>query len=388
MRVLIVSEMSVPHAIGGGEARYALLARKLARTGARVTWLSMRQRDAAAYEWIDGVEHVHRGPRVAHPPTRSLVDKLRFMLSVVTHLLRHRYDVVDCQTYAPLPAAWLACRLRKMPLVATIHDTSSASAGAGDQWLSAGDRTLARAAERLIYTLGYTRVLTVSQAVADDLVTRMGVPRGRVSVVPNAIDVERIAAIPAHAHEADLVFVGRLIPHKHPEAFLHAAAMVDARRRTAGQVPLRLRIIGGGPLLETTRALAGQLGLGAQMLHLGEVAAHDDVIAQIKASSVLVLPSTREGFGLVLAEAMVCRTGVLAWSLPPVAETLGPELVDALVPPHDVQALALAIEQLLDDEGLRTRRVQAGWQRAQARFSAAAFVQGVLEVYRRAGAAP
>lgn len=388
MRVLIVSEMSVPHASGGGETRYALLARGLVRTGARVTWLSMRQRDAAATEYIEGVEHVHRGPRIARPPTRSLAAKLRFMLSVAMHLLRHRYDIVDCQTYAPLPAAWLMCRLRGMSLVATIHDTSSASQGDADQWLSAVDRTLARAAEQLIYTLRYTRVLTVSHAVADDLVSRMGVPRGRISVVPNAIDVERIAAVPAHEHKADLVFVGRLIPHKHPEAFLHAAAMVDARRRAAGKVPLRLRIIGGGPLLDTTRALAGQLGLGAQMLHLGEVAAHDDVIAQIKASTVLVLPSTREGFGLVLAEAMACRTAVLAWSLPPVAETLGPELIDALVAPHNVQALAAAIEQLLDDESLRARRVQAGWQRAQAQFSAAAFVQGVLDVYRRAGAVP
>ncbi|NCX99268.1 MAG: glycosyltransferase family 1 protein, partial [Planctomycetia bacterium] len=46
MKILIVSEMSVPYAIGGGEVRYGLLARELARRGHEVTWLSMRQRQS------------------------------------------------------------------------------------------------------------------------------------------------------------------------------------------------------------------------------------------------------------------------------------------------------------------------------------------------------
>ncbi|MFY9510762.1 MAG: glycosyltransferase family 4 protein, partial [Rubrivivax sp.] len=112
LRVLIVSEMSVPYTTGGGETRYALLARQLVALGHQVTWLSMRQKHSPAQETLAGVQHLHAGPHIAQPPQRPLLAKLRFMATVVLHLLRHRYDVVDCQTYAPLPAAWLACRLR------------------------------------------------------------------------------------------------------------------------------------------------------------------------------------------------------------------------------------------------------------------------------------
>lgn len=386
MHILIVSEMSVPHATGGGETRYALLARELTRAGHRVTWLSMKQRDAPEHEWIDGVEHVHRGPRIMRPPMRPLGAKLRFMVSVVLHLLRHRYDVVDCQTYAPLPAAWLACRLRRMTLVATIHDTSAPqgpSAGK-DQWLSAFDAVLARVAERAVYRLPYAHVLTVGSAVRDDLANRVGIPRARISVVSNAIDLDHIDAVAAHPARGDLVFVGRMVPHKHPEAFLQAAAIVNGRRQAKGRPPLRVRLVGGGPLLQSALALANGLGLSDQLLHTGELAMHDDVIAHVKASSLLVLTSTREGFGLVLAEAMACRTAVLAWALPAVAETLGPALAEALVVPHQVERLADAVERLIDDDELRARHVELGRQRAQEQFEPERFTRGVLDVYLRA----
>ena len=392
MKVLIVSEMSVPYATGGGETRYALLARELVRAGHAVTWLSMRQRDSPGAETIDGVRHLHRGPRIAAPPLRPLWQKLHFMAAVLWHLLRHRYDVVDCQTYAPLPAAWLGCRLRGMPMVATIHDTSAAPQGPGadDQWFSTLDRLLAQRVERGLYRLPYTRVLTVSDAVRDDLVRRMGVPAARISAVPNAIDIERIDAVAAgvaggaETRPVDLVFVGRLVPHKHPEHLLAAAAAVRARRLAAGLPDLRITLVGGGPEAANVAAAAHALGLDGALQMTGEVARHDDVIAHVKSARLLVLPSTREGFGLVLAEAMACGTAVLAYDLPPVRETLGPELADCLVAPGDIDALGRGIERLLDDAAWHARCVAVGRARAVQRFGAAPFAQRVAEVYRRA----
>src|SRR5215831_7996463 len=113
MKILIVSEMSIPYVVGGGEVRYGLLARELVRRGHEVRWLSMRQRRSPVEETIDGVRHLHRGPRVDAPPVRSVFSMLRFMFSAFFHLLANRYDVVDAQTYAPLPAVWLACFLSR-----------------------------------------------------------------------------------------------------------------------------------------------------------------------------------------------------------------------------------------------------------------------------------
>jgi phosphatidylinositol alpha-mannosyltransferase len=104
-------------------------------------------------------------------------------------------------------------------------------------------------------------------------------------------------------------------------------------------------------------------------------------VAHIRSAAVLVLPSTREGFGLVLTEAMAVGTAVLAYDIPAVRETLGPTLATALVPAGDVAALADAAERLLDDPAARARQVAAGGERVRSAFDARDFVDRVLAVY-------
>lgn len=386
MHVLIVSEMSPPYATGGGEKRYAILARELVEMGHQVNWLSMHQKDSAEFEEFDGARHLHAGPRILRPPLRSFGAKLRFMFSVIVHLARHRPDVVDCQTYAPLPAAWLICKLRGIPLVATIHDTSTAdsSKAATDQWMSAWDGWLAGFVERRLYRLSYSRVLTVSDAVKTALVQRMGVAPSSISVVPNGIDVRGIDAIAPHPSQTDLIFVGRMVPHKHPEVFLEVAALLSAARKSRGLQPLKLRMIGGGPLADAIRAQAEAVGVSDELEWLGELESHADVIAHIKSARVLVLPSTREGFGLVLAEAMACGTAFAAYGIAPVAETAGPELADCLAAPADLRHLASIVALLIDNEDLRAKRVALGNVRVREQFGADNFARATVDVYQLA----
>ena len=403
MKILIVSEMSAPYSIGGGEVRYALLARELAGRGHRVTWLSMRQRRSPDDETIDGVRHLHRGPRIENPPTRPLLAMVRFMFTAFWHVLTCRYDVIDCQTYAPLPAVWLACMLSRQRMVATIHDTSSRADGAAhtqpdqpgggdDQWLSARDRFIVGPVETLLYRLPYGRIVTVSEAVGRALVSRFGVAKRRVHVVPNGIDTERIAAVPAAAERVDLLFVGRVIPHKHVDDFLDAVALLAQQRRARGLAPLRAAVVGDGPLLAEMRDRALGLGLvpataalaepaGATVEFCGSLADHAAVIGRIKSAGVLVLPSTREGFGLVLAEAMACGTPCVAYDLPAVREVLADGEAGVLVPPRDTAGLAAAIELLLTDSAERERLSAAGRRRVAEQYTAGRFAGRVETVY-------
>ena len=381
MKILIVSEMSVPYAVGGGEVRYGLLARELARRGHDVTWLSMRQRQSPDEEIIDGVRHLHRGPRIENPPSRPLVAMLRFMFTAFWHVLMHRYDVIDCQTYAPLPAVWLACVLSRQRMVATIHDTSSRS-DVADQWLSARDRFIVGPVETLLYRLPYRRIVTVSEAVGRVLVDRFGVRQSRVHVVPNGIDTAAIEAAPPSAERADVLFVGRVIPHKHVDDFLDAVTIVGGARRALGLTPLRAAVVGDGPLLAEMRARAATLEARAVTVDFcGSLADHAAVIGRIKSAGVLVLPSTREGFGLVLAEAMACGTPCVAYDVPAVREVLADGIAGALVPPRDVPGLAAAIDRLLTDSAERKRLVDAGQRRVVERFAAKRFAGSMESLY-------
>jgi glycosyltransferase involved in cell wall biosynthesis len=202
-------------------------------------------------------------------------------------------------------------------------------------------------------------------------------------MVPNGIDVAAIEALPAHADAADLIFVGRLIPHKHPEVFLQAAAWLSQRWREQGRPPPRLKVVGGGPLGDSLRAEVGRLGLAAQIVAWGEMPRHQDVVAHIKSSRLLVLPSTREGFGLVLVEAMAGGVPVLAARVPAVADTLGPTLADALFEPGDVEGLGRAMAAVLEDPVLHASRVQAGAARVRSAFGVRPFAERVLAVYER-----
>jgi glycosyltransferase involved in cell wall biosynthesis len=397
MKILIVSEMSVPYAVGGGEVRYALLARELARRGHDVIWLSMRQRQSPDTETLDGVRHLHRGPRIQSPPSRPLVAMLRYMLTAFWHVLTHRYDVIDCQTYAPLPAVWLACVLSRQRMVATIHDTSSGCAAA-DQWLSARDRFIVGPVETLLYRLPYRRIVTVSEAVGRAIVTRFGVAERRVHVVPNGIDAHAVATAPAAAEQADVLFVGRVIPHKHVDDFLDAVVIAARTRRARGLAALRATVVGDGPLLAEMRTKAVNLGLAAPasasaeatirdlpaaiVEFCGSLPDHAAVIGRMKSAGVLVLPSTREGFGLVLAEAMACGTPCVAYDVPAVREVLVDGKAGVLVPLRDVTGLAAAIDRLLTDSDARERLVDAGRRLVNEQYTAERFAERIEGVYR------
>jgi glycosyltransferase involved in cell wall biosynthesis len=386
MKILIVSEMSVPYAVGGGEVRYGLLARELVRRGHDVTWLSMRQRESPDDEIIDGVRCLHRGPRIRNPPNRPLAAMVRFMFTVFFHILAHRYDIIDTQTYAPLPPVWLACLLSRQKMVATIHDTSAGGAGSAgqDQWLSARDRWIVRPIENLIYRLPYRRIVTVSRAVAEDLVRRFGVSDGRVAIVPNGIDSAAIEQTPAAATATDLLFVGRVIPHKHVDDFLRAVAGLNAERSTAGLPPVRGTVVGPGPGLAAAKKMAVAMGLEVLVEFTGGLVDHAAVIGRMKSARVLVFPSTREGFGLTVAEALAAGTPVVAYDIPAIRETLGDGAAGMLVPPRDLPALTAAIGRMLADDVERERHVACGRQKA-AEFSTGEHAERMLRVYSGLG---
>ena len=140
----------------------------------------------------------------------------------------------------------------------------------------------------------------------------------------------------------------------------------------------RFRAIGDGPLLqdfvENTKCLGEKIEI------VGRV---DDVTPYLRASSLLLLPSTREGFGLVPGEALLSGCPVLLSALPPLKEVygfLGDELFIAPEEPADrwVQKACA----LLDDSAMREKIVEHAKSELTERYSVEKMVRAYAELYR------
>ena len=379
MTILIVSEMSVPYAVGGGEVRYALLARELARRGHDVTWLSMRQRLSPDEETLDGVRQLHRGPRIANPPSRPLVAMLRYMLTAFWHVLTHRYDVIDCQTYAPLPAVWLACVLSRQRMVATIHDVSRSGSGHERQWMTNRFRWLIGVAETMLYRIPYPRIIAVSQSTADALVKRWGVPARRVHVVPNGIELApEPAAGVAPPRDIDLIYAGRFVPTKNIGDLIEVVRILRAANALG-----RAALVGEGPLWDEMVAKARAAGL-ADVIEFTGRKGNAEVLDLLRRGKVFFHTSSREGFPVVMVEALACGLPVVAYRIPGVVDVIDDGVTGLLVEEHDTAAHATACQRLLNDAAEREKLARSGRDMVVASLTIQAMTDRVEAVYAEA----
>lgn len=229
------------------------------------------------------------------------------------------------------------------------------------------------------WVLGRAAHLTVVSRAMLDAVAELGVPPGRISVVPMGVDVDTLFhAATERERDPDLmVFVGRLVAMK-GAGLLIAALAILAPHRPA----LRLVILGDGPERDALGLQARQLAIHERVHFLGAVT-HAEVAGYLRRGALAVFPfmpgpgRQPEGMGLVVVEAQACACPVVAFSAPAVCENIRDGENGLLVSPGDVPGLAAAADRLLGDRALAARlgaagaasaREKFGWGRVGARY--------------------
>jgi len=169
--------------------------------------------------------------------------------------------------------------------------------------------------------------------------------------------------------------VGRMYPRKRFGDLLRAAALL--RERIPG---VAVRVVGKGPEWRRVRALREALGLGETVTLLGEVS-RSRLAVEYASADCFCLPSVQEGFGIVFAEAMAAGLAVVACRAAAVPEVVIDRRTGLLVNPGSPEELAMALETLLTNHGLRKDLGAAGRDRV-TRFTrdriAARFVEAAL----------
>jgi glycosyltransferase involved in cell wall biosynthesis len=165
----------------------------------------------------------------------------------------------------------------------------------------------------------------------------------------------------------DIVAVGRLISKKGFDLLVRAFAKLD-------RPDLRLKIAGGGPDHDALVALAKAEGVADRIDFLGSTP-HAECLELIRNAGIFAIPcrtsptGDRDGIPVVLMEAMAAGRPVIAGRLESIAELVEDGKSGLLVPPDDVDALAAALVQLVDDADARHRMGLAGRARVEEEFS-------------------
>jgi glycosyltransferase involved in cell wall biosynthesis len=209
------------------------------------------------------------------------------------------------------------------------------------------------------------RVVVPSRYSASIAHAVYGVPAERLAVVPEPIDLaewrRRFAEAGTPARAAPTVLaVARMYPRKRLQDLLRAAAILRER------IPaVAVRIVGEGPESARLRALHASLGLGRTVTFLGDISRQALAVEYVGADC-FCLPTVQEGFGLVFAEAMAAGLPVVACRAAAVPEVVEDRRTGLLVNRESPEELAMALETLLTNPGLRAALGAAGAARVAA----------------------
>jgi glycosyltransferase involved in cell wall biosynthesis len=183
----------------------------------------------------------------------------------------------------------------------------------------------------------------------------------------SGVDLARFASVPIidAPSRIDFLFAGRLLRDKGLADFVEAARALRALRTDDHRFRFQVAgFVDANPSSVTREELDGWVASGA-IEHLGRL---EDVRPALAACSVFVLPSYREGMPMAVLEAMATGRAIVAGDVAGCRDAVADGENGILVPPGAPAALAIAMEQFIEDPSMVVRMGRASRERAERLF--------------------
>jgi rhamnosyl/mannosyltransferase len=366
LKVLHVGKFYPPH-MGGIETHLQALCGELRR--------SVDLRVIVASDDDRLVEETIAGVRVSRVPTRLTLASTPLCPGMVRGIGRSAADIVHI--HLPNPTAVLAYLAsgHRGRLVVTYHSDTVRQKVLGPLFAPFLHQALRRASAIIATSPDYRRTSPVLARYLD-----------RCQVIPYGIaldefehsDPAAVAEVRARYGDRLILSVGRLVYYKGFEYLIRAMQQVRGR----------LIIIGDGPLRGKLEQLVAELGLGDKVVLAGEIQ-NANVTPYYHAADLFALASIArsEAFGIVQIEAMAAGIPVVNTSLDSGVPFVSLHNQTGLtVAPENPDALAAAINRLLDDQSLRESLGRAARLRARQEFSLETMTSRTLALYETVAA--
>jgi N-acetyl-alpha-D-glucosaminyl L-malate synthase BshA len=264
-----------------------------------------------------------------------------FVLSGFIRGIFRNFDIIHAHYTVPQGFLGLLLKyFKRRPLVITVH---------GSDITVLSKNPAARPILRFVLK-NADRVVAVSNFLKEEI-KKLGVPQEKIEVIYGGVTISEDGK-EFDAAGRVITFVGSLVPQKGVDTLIESFKDI----KTEGT---SLIIVGDGPERKRLEALAEGIG---DIQFLGRRKGIKNILTK---SDVLVLPSKEEGFGLVLLEAMVLGTPVIATNVGGIPEIVEEGVSGILVEKDNPKQLAVAIDRVLGDEELGKTLVENGREKAK-----------------------
>jgi glycosyltransferase involved in cell wall biosynthesis len=260
---------------------------------------------------------------------------VHFVLRAIFAALRSRPDLIVCGHINVAGLAWAIAAITRSRSALLAYGIEAWAPPVHARW----------AARRM------ARVLPVSRFTAEQMRT-WGICAERIHLLPGTVDGQSFRPIRRDREHAapTLLTIARLATSERYKGIDRVLAVLPRVRRALSGT--RYVVAGEGDDLPRLRSLAKNLGIADATEFLGFVS-EDELLGLYNAADLFVMPSVKEGFGIVFLEAMACGTPVVAGNVDGSVDALLGGRLGRLVDPNDDTALIDAIV-----EGLASRRTQ------------------------------
>ena len=342
MKIAFVYDAIYPFNKGGAEKRFLELAKRLHTLGHEVHLYGMKYWSGDDVIVQDGIflHGLCKAKSLYNKKGRRSIFEAVYFGVHCLKLLKEQFDLIDCANfpYFSLFVCKFVARLKNKVLFCT--------------WLEVWGREYW---SEYLPKLGYIGYLVERlSSVLPDVVTcisnqtgsqykKLLNPRKDIHIIPVGIEFDNIRRIEASTDKSDVIYAGRLLKHKNVDILIKAVGLINRYRE------LRLIIVGDGPEKENLIALVKNLRLEKKITFLGFFYDQREMLSMLKSSRLFVLPSEREGFGLVVLEANACGIPVLTVDSPGnAARTLIGDGVNGRVCRLDEQDMANHIVEMFE----------------------------------------
>ncbi|SHK12775.1 Glycosyltransferase involved in cell wall bisynthesis [Desulforamulus aeronauticus DSM 10349] len=225
------------------------------------------------------------------------------------------------------------------------------------------------------------RIITVSDALKQELMEKEGIPAPQISIIYNGIEVENFAAqVDAVATRRGLAIpelgpvigtIARLAPQKGVSYFLKAASLLK-------EYQVNFLVVGDGPLKEALEQEVAELSLQKRVIFAGK---RENIAEILSIMDIFVLPSVTEGLPLSILEAMAAGKPVVATRVGGVPEAILEGKTGLVVAPKDPEALAVALAGMLSERDKLNRMGANGQKHVAEKFTIKHMADKTMELY-------